>query len=356
MKIVVVISTLSRGGAQRVVSILTREWAKRHHVVIALFDAAQPANEYGGRIVDLRLPAQDNRLKKVYRIGARSLRLARLFRQERPDRIASFMECANFPAIAAATMTRLLERLWVSVHTNPTALAAEHRAFVPWLYRLPSRVIAVSKGVKRALEDIGVPTDKVAVIPNPVVPNGSSSSVPCSSSPGRFILGAGRLHREKGFDRLVEAFSDIEQMDLNLVILGDGRERAAIIAIARELGVDNRVYLPGAVSDIETWYRRAECFVLTSRCEGWPNVLMEAMSNGCPVVSFDCRYGPSEIVEHGKSGLLVAEGNIDGITQAIDRIVTDHRLRTRLVEGGKKRVRMFVPGTIAPCWLAGIDA
>ena len=122
MKIVVVISTLSRGGAERVVSTLTREWSRSHQVVIALFDATRPAYDYGGRVIDLRLPPLGSLLKKTYRIVERSMHLSRLFRQERPDRIVSFMESANFPAIAAAALTRLLDRLWVSVRTNPSKI------------------------------------------------------------------------------------------------------------------------------------------------------------------------------------------------------------------------------------------
>ena len=260
----------------------------------------------------MRVPASENPVKNV----ARSVRLMDVFRSERPDRIVSFMEGANFPAIAAAAATGFLDRLRVSVHIDPSMMGAKYRALIPWLYRVPERVITPSQGVKKALEGMGVPGKKVAAIPNPVVTPGIAEPTSRSPFPRRFIMGAGRLHIAKGFDRLLNAFSSIHRRDLDLVILGERDEHAVLVALAQDLGIETRVHFPGAVSDIETWYRDAECFVLSSRYDGWANVLVEAMPNGCPVVSFDCRYGPSEIVEDGKDGLLVDEGNIGALTVA----------------------------------------
>ena len=352
MKIVVVISSLSRGGAERVVSTLTCEWARYHHVVIALFDAAHPAYGCGGRIVDLRLPALQTPMKKVQRIGARSMHLARLFRRERPDRIVSFMETANIPAIAAAAVTGLLDRICVSVRNNPSMISTPYRVLIPWLYRIPERVIVPSDGVKKRLEEMGVPAAKLLVISNPVLTRPVATPGTRSPFAARYILGAGRLHRQKGFDRLLRAFSNIDRSDLHLVVLGDGDEYPRLMALAHKLGIKSRVYFPGAVSDIQTWYRNAECFVLSSRYEGWPNVLMEAMASGCPVVSFDCRYGPSEILEDGKSGLLVAQDEVMALTAAITRVVSDGVLRRHLAAEGRKRVKAFAVEDIAPRWLA----
>ena len=351
MKIVVAINMLHRGGAERVVCRLTQEWAKRHNVVIALFSATPPAYDHGGRLVDLRLPAR-TALEYAYRFVAGSIRLARLFQQEEPDRVVSFMESANFPAIAAAAMTGFLNRLFVSVRINPSMIPTPYRVLIPWLYRFPETVVAASDGVKEKLEEMGVPAAKLLFIPNPIVTGGIVTSGSRSPVPFRFILGAGRLVRPKGFKRLLTAFSNVDRSDLHLVILGDGDERRALISLAHELGIESRMHFPGAVSDIETWYRHAECFVLSSHYEGWPNVLMEAMANGCPVVSFDCRYGPAEIFEDGKSGLLVAQDDVEGLTATIVRAVSDGALRRRLMTEGKARGKLFAVEKIAPRWLA----
>ena len=350
MKILMVINVLRRGGAERVVCHLSNEWTKQHDVKIALFDASPPAYEFGGRLIDLKLPAP-TLLHKAYRLVVGSLRLACLFRRERPDRIVTFMESANFPATIGAAIAGLLNKLTVSVHTNPSIIPGPYRILLPFLYPLAHRVVVPSEGVRQGLQNLGLPTSKLLVINNPVSPRpfDANSERPF---PSPFVLGAGRLTKNKGFDRLLIAFSTVNLPDPHLVILGEGPEHRRLVAIANSLGIGRRVHFLGSVSDIETWYHHAECFVLSSHNEGWANVVMEAMANGCPVVSFDCQYGPSEIVENGVSGLLVPQDDIDGLRAAILRLVSDAELRKRIARAGKSRGRVFAVERIARLWLA----
>ena len=353
MKIVVVIGALPRGGAERVVSTLTREWSRHHHVVIAIFDGRIISYKCGGKIVDLGLPAIGRSVKRIHRVTwERSMHLARLLRRERPDRIVSFMESANLPAIVAAAMTGRLGQLRVSVRTNPSAIPTPWRWLIPSLYRIPERVIAPSSGVKKRLEGMGVPNSKVLVIRNPVSPDAVATAAACPPFLHSYVLGVGRLHPAKGFDRLVAAFANVQCAALHLLILGDGDERTKLVSLASKLGIESRVHLPGVVSKVGPWYRYAQCFVLSSRHEGSPNALMEAMANGCPAVSFDCRYGPAEIVEDGQSGVLVTQDDIEGLAAAITRVVSDSALRTRLRAEGRRRAARFMVEEIAPRWYA----
>ena len=357
LKIVVVISTLSRGGAERVVSTLTHEWSRCHDVIMAVFEARRPAYDFVGTIIDLRLPVLGSHVKKAYRaIGARSVSLDRLFRKERPDRIISFMESANFPTIVAATTTGLLDRVCVSVRTNPAAIPLPWRWMVPVFYRIPCRVVVPSEGVRDGLVKIGVPANKVALVPNPLSPQTVGVARRRPPFSGRFVLGVGRLHREKGFDRLLKAFSKVTCSDLNLLIVGEGSELGGLVSLAERLGISNSVHFPGPVSDIGPWYQHAQCLVLTSHHEGWPNVLVEAMANGCPVVSFDCRYGPAEILEGGKSGLLVPQGDIRSLTAAIARVASDRELQRRLSTEGRRRASAFSVEKVAPLWVGCADS
>ena len=351
MKIMAVIASLPRGGAERVLSLLTQEWATSHEVIVVAFDGVSPAYACGGRLVDLGLAIPSNVLERAHFALASVLRLVGLFRRERPDRIVSFMEPANFPAAIGAAVTGLRQHLTVSVHHNPAVLPIVRRVLIPWIYRLPFRVVAVSEGVRDVLEYMGVPAMKVLTIPNPVVARAGPTPQQ-SPFPMRYILGAGRLRPEKGFDRLLKAFSNVDRTDLHLVILGDGVERGALVGLSHELGIGDRVHLPGAVSDIDTWYQHAECFVLSSRSEAWPMVLVEAMANGCPVVSFRCNYGPPEIIEDSRSGILVNEGDVEALADAIGRVSGDARLRIRLASSGKIRATMFDVRVIAGRWVS----
>ena len=351
LKILCVIPSLTRGGAERVLSLLTQEWAKCHVVVVAAFDALRPAYDYHGRIVHLGLELPGSAMARVYAAWASTLLLIRLFRAERPDRIITFMEPANFPAILASAVVGTLNRLVVSVRHNPNILPLPRRLLIPRLYRFPLAVVAVSDGVRRALGAMGLPGDRVTTIPNPVLLPDSIRRAGTARAAGRFVLAAGRLIPAKGFDMLLNAFSRVQPRHLQLVVLGEGPERNDLLALARRLQISDRVYFPGAVSDILRWYRRAKCFVLSSRNEGWPNVLVEAMATGCPVVSFRCDYGPAEIVQDGTSGLLVAAGNVDALARAIERVVTDRSLSASLSVGAASRAAWFASQPVAARWL-----
>ena len=352
MRVVVVLGSLARGGAERVVSVLSREWAKKHDVVVVLFSSNNQAYSLGGRVIDIRLPPVRYRLLKLVRMAARCVRLIGVLSQERPSLILSFMESANLPTVLAATLVGYRNRVRVSVRNNPSMIEPPYRAIIPLLYRVPERVVAPSDGVRKGLQDRGVPAARLLTIPNPVAVDAIGRPGAASPFPGSFILGVGRLSVQKGFDRLLQAFSNIELQEIHVVILGDGEQRSGLMRLAEELRVDARVHLPGSVADVGLWYQHAQCFVLTSHFEGWPNVLVEAMANGCPVVSFDCAYGPAEIIEHGTSGILVAQDDVVGLTREITRVLSDRELRYRLATASKSRAHDFSVERIAPSWLA----
>ena len=177
-KLLVVIYSLGQGGAQRVVARLTQEWAKSHDVLIVLTrrERARHIFDYGGRLTSIE-SAETNRILintvrgKIGRIllfWERVRLLRAIILSERPDRIFSFMENANFPTVMACLFSCQLSRLWVSVHTVPSRIFPRRRRKMPFLYRLPNRIVVVSKGVKHELETMGLPTERIIVIPNPV--------------------------------------------------------------------------------------------------------------------------------------------------------------------------------------------
>lgn len=358
LKILVVIHSLARGGAERVVSLLTQEWARNHQVRIALYDVRGQSYPVGGRIINLDSATQCGALSRLINPLIRVWRLAVLFNRERPDRIITFMESANLPSVLAAIIVGMTTRLIVSVRNNPDHFPRYYRWLMPILYRFANRVVPVSEGIGNRICKMGIPNHLIKAIPNPVnlsewdftTENNVSNDTDWTHySP--FILAVGRLHRQKGFDQLIDAFALIGDDNLHLIILGDGCERKNLEAQVARLGLGEKVLLPGVISNPGMAYRRAQCFVLSSRYEGWPNVLIEAMTCGCPVVSFACDYGPSEIIEGGKSGLLVADGDKHGLVCALKRLCYNEQLRQSLGQTGQARMRQFDVRTVAKKWL-----
>lgn len=198
---------------------------------------------------------------------------------------------------------------------------------------------------------------RVVRLPGARVPPGTGVSA--LSEP--VIVAAGRLSRQKGFDLLVRAFAPIARRhpEWQLRIYGGGPERDALRALIRELGLHDTVLLMGAARDIGDALAHGSVFALSSRYEGFGMVVVEAMSRGLPVVSFDCPHGPAEIITHGRDGVLVAPEDVDALSAALESLVADPARRAQLGAAARETARAYEPGVVAAQWrelLAGLGS
>lgn len=171
------------------------------------------------------------------------------------------------------------------------------------------------------------------------------------------MLAVGRLTVEKGFDCLIESFSTLAEKhaDWVLVILGEGPLHAELQKEVLAKGLENRVHLPGRSGNIGEWYERANLYVMSSRFEGFPNALLEAMAYGVPAVSFDCDTGPRDIIRHDVDGLLVPKGDVAGFTAALDRLMSDAVLRRRFADQALQVRARFSVEQVAGMWESSFD-
>jgi glycosyltransferase involved in cell wall biosynthesis len=173
------------------------------------------------------------------------------------------------------------------------------------------------------------------------------------------ILAAGRLNQQKGFDLLLDAFAPVasERPEWHLLICGQGALRAPLRRRAEELGLGGRAELPGPCRDLQGEMVNASVFVLSSRFEGFPLTLLEAMSVGMAVISFDCPTGPRDLVEDGRNGFLVPPEDVGALAEAIARVTADEALRRRLGAAALETARAYTMDEIGPQWealLAGL--
>jgi glycosyltransferase involved in cell wall biosynthesis len=194
---------------------------------------------------------------------------------------------------------------------------------------------------------------RVHVIPN-FVERPAQVARPGIEHGPRKLLGLGRLAPEKGFDLLVRAFALVARShpDWTLEILGEGKERTRLEALAGALGVRDRVSMPGSVVHPLPRLAAAHAFALPSRYEGFPNALLEAMACGLPVVAFDCQSGPREIIVHGQDGLLVRPGDTAEMALALDRLLGNAAERVRLGRNATEVTVRFAPETVLQRWSA----
>jgi glycosyltransferase involved in cell wall biosynthesis len=280
---------------------------------------------------------------RVVDLGARRVLyslpgLVRYLRRERPQAMLSALNYANIVAIWAKLLARVQTHLVVS-ERNTLSCSTQNASSVrvkllPLLikifYPYADAVVAVSHGVAEDLITMtGLPMEKVKVIYNPVITPELfvKAEEPLDHPwfrPGEppVVLGVGRLTKQKDFPTLIRAFALVrKERPARLMILGEGEERPKLETLARELGIGEDFVLPGFVENPYKYMKRASAFVLSSRWEGLPAVLIEALALGVPVISTNCPSGPAEILEHGKWGCLVPVGEPHLLARAILEIL-----------------------------------
>ena len=273
--------------------------------------------------------AAGNPLAKARRFLSALRRLRDYMVDRRPRAMISAVTLENLVAVMARKLAGSDCRLLLGQRDTMSRMSHWHaRALARWLYPLSDGVVAVSRGVAEDLVKV-VPgiRDKVTVICNPVDLHGIrrlSQMEPDHpwfiGSQSQVVLAVGGLKTVKDFATLVRAFAEVRRTrPLKLVILGDGPERGRLEALVSELGLSGDVSLPGFTANPYACMRRSAVFVLSSVTEGFPNVLLEALACGCPVVSTDCQSGPDEILEGGKWGELVPVGNPGALAAAMVR-------------------------------------
>jgi GalNAc-alpha-(1->4)-GalNAc-alpha-(1->3)-diNAcBac-PP-undecaprenol alpha-1,4-N-acetyl-D-galactosaminyltransferase len=356
MRRTLVIDALGPGGAQRVLTSMANHWAARGEVVtlITLDGDAPPAFALHASVTLIRLATIRNASGALQRLWRRTRHIPALRKaiaKTRPETVISFIDRVNVLVLLA---TRGLSvPVVVAERTEPSAYA------VGWIWErlrsrtYPSAAALVAQSAAALRYFLPVPGRIDRVIPNPVLRAGTRAAGPKLAGSHRRVLGMGRLGPEKGFDRLLAAFAVVAPRfpEWELEIRGEGPERAALERQRTELGLDTRARLPGVAQDAAQSMSSADLFVLSSRFEGFPNVLGEAMAAGLPVISYDCPSGPREIVRHEIDGLLVPpEGGVPGLSAALARLMGDASERARLAARAPEVVLRFDLERVMGLW------
>jgi GalNAc-alpha-(1->4)-GalNAc-alpha-(1->3)-diNAcBac-PP-undecaprenol alpha-1,4-N-acetyl-D-galactosaminyltransferase len=164
-----------------------------------------------------------------------------------------------------------------------------------------------------------------SVMPNPIAIPESEPIESRLYTDDRHILAVGKLIPQKGFDLLIKAFAQIchQHPEWTLTILGEGEMRQELEALTVAFGLEERIYMPGTVKNIAAFLRKADLFALSSRFEGFPVTLCDAMACGVPVIAADCLSGPREIIHNGTDGMLVVPENVDALASGMDILMSD---------------------------------
>ncbi|MEB4590150.1 glycosyltransferase [Candidatus Thiothrix sp. Deng01] len=349
-KIALIVYSLGMGGAEKVVSDLSFQFAKQHDVTLILFDGSRMYYPYAGELIDLRCPSKSGFVAKTLNFLERSGQLKRIFQAKRFDVIISVMEHANFPSILAS------RRTIAANHCNPDRNFSQlDWLFAKWLYPRAKMVVAVSQdGMRIFQQRLGL--QNITCLYNPVNLNRIrelAKERPAVHIDGQYIVAAGRLSPEKNFSMLIDAYAAAGiREDFKLLILGEGGGRPVLEQQVKAQGLEKQVILPGFMRNPYPYIANAHCLAMSSLHEGFPVILIEALGLGRPVISTDCETGPREIIQHDSNGLLTPSDDREAMSAALDRLCLDVALHARLQQNAAASVEYLDIEKVAEQWLA----
>ena len=339
-----IVPSLIKGGVERVVSILSKELSKYYDVYVVIYHNSIEY-EIGGKLINLETPT-GSFWRKIKNTFYRVVKLKRLIRKISPDFIVSFM--GNLQPILT------FEPVIVSIRNNPDFFPLYRKFLLKTIYKLPNvkKIITCSSEIENKLNN-NYRLKNTKTIYNPLNLDYITKEL-LAPKPFEFdyILAIGRLNRQKGFDILIKAFakSDLKNM-IKLVILGEGKERKNLEELIAELNLKNQVLLFGKVDNPFIYMKYAKFFILSSRYEGFGNVLLEALACRTPVIATNCETGSSEIIENGKNGLLVPVEDENALKLAMEKLFYDRELYKRLRANTRKSIEKFNVDNIIKDWL-----
>lgn len=359
MKLLLVISSMHAGGAERVLSILATSWARmgRDVVLVTTHDDGSPpfypldAAVQHRPILLSEIPG-GGMISNVKQVRA----LRSIIREESPTLVVSFLNYTNILVLLACRGLRVpvivSERLDPRVHR----LGLLWNTLRRWTY--PSAALLVNQTEAAASWFRCWMGDRIRIIANPVMEAELGNDPPEIVLDKPALVAMGRLHPQKGFDTLLEAMAIVHRRrpELKLTVLGEGHLRPELEAQRHRLGLDGVVSFPGRVKNPNRVLAQAETFVLSSVTEGFPNVLCEAMAVGLPVISTRCPSGPEEIITQGVSGLLVPVGDAEALAAAILDLGQDEALRTAMGREARAIVERFSLESILEAWEEALTA
>ena len=378
-RLAIVIHSLDGGGAERTAARMASHWAETGHLVTLITLDSADSDRY--RILpEVKRQALDlmshssNPVSAIRNNFRRITALRRAIVAADPQHAIALTDKTNVLTLAACR--RLDVPVIVAERTDPRyhqigrVWSFLRRRLYPQAAALVVQTAAVRDGLRSMM--LGRP---IYVIPNMVVQDDSQASPgpglpevpretsteknvhPFSIPDRKRVLGIGRLMHEKGFDLLIQAFAHTAQRrpQWDLVICGEGAERPRLQQLAEQLGLAQRIFLPGWIDKPNDAFKSADLFVLPSRYEGFPNALLEAMAAGLPVISSDCPSGPYEIVRDGYNGLLVRSESSEWLAAAMDRLMRDADARRLLAEKAPEVLQRFSPERYYARWEAVLD-
>jgi glycosyltransferase involved in cell wall biosynthesis len=370
-KVLIFIGSLTSGGAERVTVSLSKYLSGKKNYSVVVVTLNEKESDFYSldktvKRISMDMSGETKGMEKFLRNIQRVLAFRTIVKEEKPDivvgmitrqAVMSVLACIHLPVKVITS-----ERNYPAKRKNHTMWELLRK----WVYRYADLHVVQTKKIADWLR-IYTKSKDIRVIPNSAtwpLPEYSPALNPANflKAEDKIILAVGSLKVQKGFDLLIKAVSGFlhEYPEWKVVILGgkvDKQESKAGSEIRNQLqkmitdnDLEEQIIMPGRAGNIGAWYQRADIFVLSSRFEGFPNVLLEAMASGVSCVSFDCDTGPRDLIKHEENGLLVTPSDTEELQISIQRLMKDPDLRRNLSENAVKIRQTFSEEVILGKW------
>jgi glycosyltransferase involved in cell wall biosynthesis len=365
-KILFVYSNMGDGGTQRQKSILSKELSKKYDLTMALFKNEQ-LHKFYGKIIDLKTPASKKLFMMLKNSIQRIILLRRLFKSRNYDIVISSSLISNFFCLFVKFIFKIRIPIIVTFN-NANKLKSKDMGMVGYFTTFLNRIfcnyadciITVSKALGNELLKENYPENKIKTIYNGIDIDElkmlsedklESEYEKLFNNSFFKIISVGRLSIQKDYLTLLRAVKIVNKhFPCQLVILGDGELKRDLINEIEKLNLEKNIFLAGWVKNPYKFLAHSDLFVLSSLWEGFPNVLLEALGCGLPVISTDCPTGPDEIIKSGRNGYLVPVQNYSVLSEKIIEIAMNKKLLNKIRKEGKKRALEFSIQEIALKW------
>lgn len=355
--ILILSATLKNGGAERVISLLLKELGKDKSINIYLVLMEKGiAYELPDSIKPIILSnSRKNGIRKLLELPIVAYQLSNIIKKYKTDVVLSFLYRPNYVSLLAKVFgakhkSIINIRSTTSRYLNEGLLGKINLFLIKSLFNKADLIISNSKGVDEDLKSIMHITTDTKVIHNPVDIEYINAKIDICKDIAfdfkdniQYIISVGRLIPLKRNEDLIDAFSEIQRDNpaLELIFVGDGILKKELIDYCKQLSIHNKVHFLGNVSNPFYYLNRSDLFVMTSEIEGFPNVLVEAMACGLPVISSDCKSGPREIIKDETYGLLYPVGDVNILIDKMNFYLYDNIDRKTIITKYLDRLEDF---------------
>jgi glycosyltransferase involved in cell wall biosynthesis len=372
-KILIFLGSLTSGGTERVVVALSTFLAERKNYEVTVVTLDSDERDFYTLSDSVKRIAMDEAgatsgFSKFFKNIQRVFSFRRVVKQEKPDLVLGLI--TRHAVIAILACFKLPLKVAASERNYP----AQRKNHSIWeilrkmCYRFADLHVVQTQKIADWIRG-NTNAKNIRVIPNSItwpLPHYEPLLPPKKylDNDDKLILAAGTFKYQKGFDLLLEAAAKFlsDWPEWKLVILGDEKLetgsaglRSEFEKVVKKHQLNKQILLPGRAGNVGDWYKRAEIFVLSSRYEGFPNVLLEAMASGCASVSFDCNTGPADLINHMENGMLVSPNDTDGLSDGIEWLMKNPEKRKQIGKSAKKTREIYSEEKILNKWANVIE-